>query len=33
MVQQQRVDPATWRPRYDALTRREWDVMRLVVSG
>jgi FixJ family two-component response regulator len=33
VVQQQRADLATWRQRYDALTHRERDVMRLVVSG
>jgi FixJ family two-component response regulator len=33
VVQQQRADLATWRQRYDALTHRERDVMRLIVSG
>jgi FixJ family two-component response regulator len=33
VVQQQRADLATLRQRYDALTHRERDVMRLVVSG
>jgi FixJ family two-component response regulator len=33
VVQQQRADLATLRQRYGALTRRERDVMRLVVSG